>query len=41
MMDYEYNIHDTYYVGKELTEATKTWEEEKGMWGEDNGGFWN
>ena len=33
MMDFEHNLHDTYYVGKDLTEAIDSWKDEKGLWG--------
>lgn len=31
MMDYEHD-HDAYYVGKDLGQAIKSWEDERGMW---------
>jgi hypothetical protein len=33
MMDFEFNIHDTYYVGKDLNEAIKSWKYEAALWG--------
>jgi hypothetical protein len=33
MMDFEYNLHDVYYVGKDLEEAIESWKSEKELWG--------
>jgi len=32
MMDFTHNSHDTYYVGKNLIEATECWKNECDMW---------
>jgi hypothetical protein len=33
MMNFGRNLHDVYYVGKDLEEAIRSWEGEKEAWG--------